>query len=96
MDYSTSTPEKSENVLYCVKSVRIRSYSGPHFPAFGLNNSEYGHFLRSVSLYFYFLICFPWRIRYIHNYFDSVRNQASNRKYLLELIKRSSFIKYVS
>ena len=36
----------------CVKSVHIRSYSGPPFPAFGLNtdqnNSEYGHFLRSV------------------------------------------------
>ena len=24
-----------ENITYCVKSVRIRSYSGPHFPAFG-------------------------------------------------------------
>ena len=23
--------------FYCVKSVRIRSYSGPHIPAFGLN-----------------------------------------------------------
>ena len=23
--------------MHCVKSVRIRSYSGPHFPAFGLN-----------------------------------------------------------
>ena len=23
---------------HCVKSVRIRSYSGPHFPAFGLNS----------------------------------------------------------
>ena len=49
---------------HCVISVRIRSYSGPHFPAFGLNvdliysarmrenadqnNSEYGHFLRGV------------------------------------------------
>ena len=35
-----------------MKSVRIRSYSGPYFPAFGLNtdqnNSEYGHFLDSV------------------------------------------------
>ena len=31
----------------CVKSVRIRSYSGPYFPTFGLNNSEYGHFVRS-------------------------------------------------
>ena len=31
-----------------MKSVRIRSYSGPYFSAFGLNtdqnNSEYGHF----------------------------------------------------
>ena len=24
-------------VLHCVKSVRIRSYSGLHFPTFGLN-----------------------------------------------------------
>ena len=23
--------------FHCVKSVRVRSYSGPHFPAFGLN-----------------------------------------------------------
>ena len=35
--------------LHSVKSVRIRSYYGPYFPAFGLNNSEYGLFLRSVS-----------------------------------------------
>ena len=37
--------------VHCVKSVRIRSYSGLFFLAFGLNtdqnNSEYGHFLRS-------------------------------------------------
>ena len=25
-----------------VKSVRIRSYSGPYFPAFGLNTESYG------------------------------------------------------
>ena len=31
---------------HCVKSVRIRGFPGPHFPAFG--NSEYGHFLRSA------------------------------------------------
>ena len=50
------------NTFNCVKSVRIRRYSGPHFPTFGLNsislysirmrenadqnNSKYGHFLR--------------------------------------------------
>ena len=48
-----------------MKSVRIRSFSGPHLPAFGLNterysvqvrentpqkNSEYGQFSRSASL----------------------------------------------
>ena len=40
--------------FYGVKSVRIRSYSGPYFFAFGLNtdqnNSEYGHFSRSAKL----------------------------------------------
>ena len=38
--------------FHSMKSVHIRSYSGLYFPAFGLNsdqnNSEYGHFLRSV------------------------------------------------
>ena len=28
--------------IHCVKSVRIRSYSGPHFPAFGLNMQRFG------------------------------------------------------
>ena len=49
---------------HCVKNLRIRSYSGQHFPAFGLpysvrmrenadqNNCEYGHFLRSESVPF--------------------------------------------
>ena len=27
--------------LHCVKSARIRSHSGPHFPAFGLNVERY-------------------------------------------------------
>ena len=39
----------------CVKSVRIRSFSGPYFPAFGLNTeiysvwTEYGEILRIQS-----------------------------------------------
>ena len=28
-------------ILHCVKIVRIRSYSGPYFPAFGLNTERY-------------------------------------------------------
>ena len=29
--------ETSNGSIHCVKSVRIRSYSGPHFPVFGLD-----------------------------------------------------------
>ena len=32
--------------LHCVKSVRIRRYSGPHFQAVGLNMERYGVSLR--------------------------------------------------
>ena len=39
--------------INCVKSVHNRRFSGPYFPAFGLNTnqkiSEYGHFSRSDS-----------------------------------------------
>ena len=31
------------------KNVRIRSYSGPHFPTFGLNTQRYGVSLRIQS-----------------------------------------------
>ena len=27
-------------MVHCIKSARIRSYSGPHFPAFGLNKKR--------------------------------------------------------
>ena len=35
--------------LRCVKGVRIRSYSGPYFPAFGLNTERYSVSLRIQS-----------------------------------------------
>ena len=45
------TKEGSEK-WHCLKSVRIRSFSGPYFSVFGLKmdqkNSEYGYFLSSV------------------------------------------------
>ena len=34
---------------HCVKSVRIRSYSGPHFPVFGLYTERYSISLRIQS-----------------------------------------------
>ena len=37
------------NFNHCVKSVRIRSYSGLHFPAFGLNTERDGVSLRIHS-----------------------------------------------
>ena len=36
---------------HCIKNVRIRSCSGPHFPAFGLNKEKYGVSLRIQSKY---------------------------------------------
>ena len=35
--------------IHCVRSVRIRSYSGLHLPAFGLNTDIYHVFLRIQS-----------------------------------------------
>ena len=35
--------------VYCVKSVRTRSYSGPYFPSFGLNTERYRVSLRIQS-----------------------------------------------
>ena len=39
----------SHSDYHCVKSVRIRSYSGPYFPAFGLNTERYKVSLRIQS-----------------------------------------------
>ena len=30
------------SLFYCIKSVSIRSFSGPYFPAFELNTDKYG------------------------------------------------------
>ena len=34
---------------HCVKNVRIRSFSGPYFPAFGLNTERYTEYLSVFS-----------------------------------------------
>ena len=34
---------------HCVKSVRVRSFSGPYFPAFGQNTEKYGVSVRIES-----------------------------------------------
>ena len=36
----------SQKLVHCVKSVRIQSYSGPYFPAFGLNTKRYSVSIR--------------------------------------------------
>ena len=33
---------KTDEILHCVKSVQIRSFSGPYFSVFGLNTGKYG------------------------------------------------------
>ena len=47
---------------HCVKRVRIWNYSGLHFPAFRLNNSKYGHLLRTLNRNFFLpKDAPPWR-----------------------------------
>ena len=41
--------KKIMEVRSCVKSVQIRSFSGPYFPTFGLNSERYGVSLRIQS-----------------------------------------------
>ena len=36
-------------IFHCVKSIRIRGYSGTHFPAFGLNTERYSLFSRNAG-----------------------------------------------
>ena len=51
MNETTKKKKKKTFDAHYVKSVGIWSFSGPYFPAFGMNmdqkNSEYGPFLRS-------------------------------------------------
>ena len=49
---------KKQKKTHCVKSAGIRSYFGPYFTASRLNNSEYGHFLRSELTIIYFIISY--------------------------------------
>ena len=42
---------KNQLILHCVKSVRIRSYSRPHFPAVRLNSERYEVYLHIQSEY---------------------------------------------
>ena len=46
---NSSLINRQSDFFHCVKSVRIRSYSGPHFPAFRLNTGRYGVSLRIQS-----------------------------------------------
>ena len=39
------------NHIHCGKGIRIQSFSGPHFPPFGLNTEKYGVSLRIQSDY---------------------------------------------
>ena len=50
---------KKDDLLHCVKSVRIRSYSGPYFPAFGPITPKTDTFHAVIKLTFstYLQIC---------------------------------------
>ena len=47
--YLISTSPLNCCICHCMKSVRIWSYSGPHFPALGLNTGRYSVYLSIQS-----------------------------------------------
>ena len=47
--YVVQNDTKNTNNIYCVKNVRIQSYSGLDFPTFGLNTERYRVSLRLQS-----------------------------------------------
>ena len=47
--YTKLCSHRKKADIHCVKSVLIRSYSGPYFPAFGLNTEKCGLSLRIQS-----------------------------------------------
>ena len=53
--------------LHCVKNVRIRSFPGPYFPAFGLNTERYSMFSRIWTEYGEKLCISPYSVRMWEN-----------------------------
>ena len=49
-NYLVGDTRCQSNHYHCVKSVCIRSYSGSHFPAFGLNTEKYSVSSHSVQI----------------------------------------------
>ena len=78
------------NRSHCVKSVRIRSYSGPHFPVFGVNTERYAVSFRIQSK------CGKMRIRITPN---AANFHATGSSYFLSnkisLVTQTSKIKII-
>ena len=68
------------NGSHCLKSVRIWNYSGPHFPAFGLNTERY-----AVSLHYFLKLLFLslkyFILEYLHkNYARKIWVKLATKK----------------
>ena len=77
---------------HCVKSVCIRSYSGPHFPTFGMNTERNGVSLRIQSE------CGKMRTRMTSNMdiFYAVKTAYSNKYQIFTFNKNKLVIKTFS
>ena len=61
MDWKLQTVYlKTSDDFHCLRSGRIRSVSGPYFPAFGLNTRKYGPEKLRIWTLFYDTQCFCW------------------------------------
>ena len=63
-----------------MKSVRIRNYSGAHFPAFGLNTDRYSVFLRIQ------LECGPYSVQMRENAYQNNSEYGYLLRSLLEMV----------
>ena len=94
--------------IHCVKNVRIRSFSVPCFPAFGLNTlysvqmrensdqkiAEYGHFLRSELYRINYAKNQYYRIHLFNFYYFQSWNHQQKRSYQSFQYKNPTFNRY--
>ena len=69
-------PLRSSKGLHCVKGVRIRSYSAPHFPTFGLNTQQLA---AKLAAKFNVYGSGKERLKLLFSYFDNRRQRSQNQ-----------------
>ena len=86
---------------HCVKSVQIRSFSGPYFPAFGLNTETYALYRISLRIQSECGKCGPekvriWTLFTQWKYFSQVINSKNPLDSLVDTLQLSLHKKWIT